>query len=293
MTTDDEATKIAKINPLTGKEIQKIRDKVAQANLKNVITKRVGAPVDASIDDDEKTIFHKMDHVPNRISEEGLEKTDPQDNSSQKRESSLPPAFETACPKTVSSQDNLETNVNTQNVDSTQNMADDEKTMLHQKQLVDVPKNKITEEFIPRYNAKPTGELTTLWQEENKIDNYIKNFKAKKSKKRILIISSCALMVLIVIATAIAKKTSTNASPEIELIADDIDTAFEAQKKKSVKNDPKLPDKEVSLLKAATALANGHIDQALMIYRALEKKYPDNPSYSLAVEIIELDRAQK
>jgi len=153
---------------------------------------------------------------------------------------------------------------------------------------------KTTEEFMPVRNSKPTGEMTTVWQDNE--ESLAMWFRTRFSLRRALVVST----VFGGIVAAFAAFGSETAPPE-EKVEQAQDEKVDAFKTEATEPEPapeqdgsvKTDGTDVTAAMASDALLEGKLEVALLRYRRLVQKYPENRTYPLAVSILKRQKRQK
>jgi len=153
-------------------------------------------------------------------------------------------------------------------------------------------------EFIPPAGVRATGEITSVWADRpRKLPALWKIssqwLSARFDRKRLVLIGALAVLAatLLLIPLPWSQDSPTTQPVTVREPVVDNPQLPPSIKKKVLDNDASrsspVPIEQVTLQDAVEALIGGRLDEAREKYRQLHGIHPDDPSYALAVELLE------
>lgn len=165
-----------------------------------------------------------------------------------------------------------------------------DETIIQRRVSANGPVPVATEIFIPLSGQKETGELTCLWKEPSPHTVFIKRLAAfpRRTRRYLFLIASLLLGAGVYFgacgrsATNEKQKSASFSQPTLVLPASVTDTENSIESEISG-----IP------IEAVNALLEGRLDEAAARYRHLARQSPENPSYLLSLELLDLKRTER
>ncbi len=153
-------------------------------------------------------------------------------------------------------------------------------------------------EFIPPNGARATGEITSVWTDRPRRlpalwETSRQWLSARFDPKRLALIGVLASLAATLLLVPLPR---SQGSPPMQPVTDRKPVSDSAQLPPSIRKNvldheasrsSPVPLEKVTLQDAVEALISGRLDEAMEKYRQLHGIHPDDPSYGLAVELLE------
>ena len=182
--------------------------------------------------------------------------------------------------------------------DATRVDKDFDATVIARPLVGEKPVGFVSAEFIPPTCVRATGEITSVWA--NRPRKFLALWKISSlwlsvrfDRKRLVFIGALASLAATLLLVPLPR-------------SQDLSTAEPATSRKPVRDSGQsppsirknvldreasrpspVPSEKVTLQDAVEALISGRLDDAMEKYRQLHGIHPDDPSYDLAVELLE------
>lgn len=160
------------------------------------------------------------------------------------------------------------------------------------------PADSVSAEFIPPTCARATGEITSVWADRPRrlpaLWEISRQWLSTRFvRKRLALIGALALLATTLLFVPLLRSQD---SPTTQAVTDRKPVPDSAQSPPSIPKDAidheasrssSVPLGEVTLQDAVESLISGRLDEAMKKYRQLHGIHPNDPSYGLAVELLE------
>ncbi len=162
------------------------------------------------------------------------------------------------------------------------------------KKTIDSP----SAEFIPPTCARATGEITSVWADRPRRlpalwETFRQWLSTRFDRKRLVLIGALALLVTTLLLVPLLRAQDSPAAQAVtgrEPVSDSARLPPSIPKNAidhEASRSSSAPLEEVTLQDAVESLISGRLDEAMRKYRQLHGIHPDDPSYGLAVELLE------
>jgi hypothetical protein len=160
------------------------------------------------------------------------------------------------------------------------------------------PVDSASAEFIPPNGARATGEITSVWADRPRrlpaLWQTLRQWlSARFDRKRLVLIGALTVLAATLLLIPLPRSQD---SPTTQPVTDRKPVPDNAQLPPSIRKNvldsdasrsSPVPIEQVTLQDAVEALIGGRLDEAMEKYRQLHGIHPDDPSYGLAVKLLE------
>jgi hypothetical protein len=160
------------------------------------------------------------------------------------------------------------------------------------------PVDSASAEFIPPDGARATGEITSVWADRPRRLPALWEISrqwlsARFDPKRLALIGALAVLAATLLLFPLPRSQGSSTT---QAVTDRKPVVDSAQLPSSIRNtvlehetsrSSAVPTDKVTLRDAVESLISGRLDEAMEKYRQLHGIHPGDPSYGLAVELLE------